>query len=174
MVAIREEVNDGMKRTRKAVTLTEVIVVAVLFSMLTVAISYSFVPIVARTQAEFITATLMGDYNNFHVMLTRDFRNSSNATLSNNRLVLRTTYVDTPYVIYIFEPSNYEGMQVRRVGAKDANGTNVVNEILLIRGGIVSTPKLQRDPDTRLNILSFDFKLPTGTHQVSVLGWSRM
>jgi len=65
-------------------------------------------------------------------------------------------------------------MQVRRVGAKDANGTNVVNEILLIRGGIVSTPKLQRDPYTRLNSLSFDFKLPTGTQQASVLGWSRM
>lgn len=163
-----------MEQTKKGVTLTEVIVVAVLLSLLTVAVSYSLIPIVSRTQAEFLTGVLMGDLNNFQVMATRDFRNSSSATLSDNTLTLRTTYVDTPYVLYIFEDSDYGGLRVRRVGATNASGTSVRNNIVLIRGGIITPPSLERDSDTRLNIVSFDMEFPTGVQEVSLFAWSRM
>lgn len=163
-----------MEQRKKGVTLTEVIVVAVLLSILTVAVSNSLIPIVSRTQAEFLTAVLLGDLNNFQVMATRDFRNSSSATLNGNVLTLQTTYVDTPYVLYVFEESEYGGMRVKRVGATNASGTNIQNSIVLIRGRVVTPPSLERDPDTRLNVVTFDMELPTGVQEVSVYAWSRM
>lgn len=153
--------------------MVEVIVVSVLLSIMTVAISYSMMPILRRTQAEFLEATLVSEISTFQTILTRDLRNARSATKAGDRLLIETTFERGAYVTYSFEPNGERGAKVVRRSYNNAGRTNLEDEVTLVSGAIQSWAFHVLSPDNSYNSFTMSVDFFSGAKDITVSVWSR-
>lgn len=165
-------------KARKGVSLVEVIIVGVLLSLLTVGVTYSLIPIISRTQAEYVEALLRSDLNDFQTALVRDFRNSLAVTGSGaDSFCVATTYTNAPYIKYQFLPSDMGRNKIVRSHHSSSCSSTPLESVVMVRGMVGDYAPPTSNQQTGLNSFVFDIYFPSGLGQperTQIYGWRRL